>query len=114
MIVIIGCGARKRLTPAARAASQKSEAALHGSCATAVDAGLEAKNAPAGDPPDGAVVLPEGQRLDGPLAQAIVDALPDGTMFGFNSDAGVGVRTWMCVIGPVAVPTPPLPARCWC
>jgi hypothetical protein len=44
------------------------------------------------------VVLPEGQRLDGPLAHAIVDALPDGTMFGFNSDAGV--HTWMCVIGP--------------
>lgn len=61
---------------------------------------MEAKDAPAGDPPDGSVVLPEGQRLDRPLAQAIVDALPDGTMFGFNSDAGVGVRTWMCVIGP--------------
>ena len=44
------------------------------------------------------MVLPEGQRLDGPLAQAIVDALPDSTMFGFNSDAGV--CTWMCVIGP--------------
>jgi hypothetical protein len=44
------------------------------------------------------VVLPEGQRLDGSLAHAIVDAPPDGTMFGFNSDAGV--RTWMYVIGP--------------
>lgn len=70
---------------------------------------MEAKNAPAGDPPDGAVVLPEGQRLDGPLAQAIVDALPGGTMFGFNSDAGV--RTWMCVIGPGGRTDPPLPAR---
>jgi hypothetical protein len=59
---------------------------------------LEAKNAPASGPPDDAVFLPEGQQLDGPLRRAIADALPDGTTFAFNSDAGE--RTWMHVIGP--------------
>jgi hypothetical protein len=58
---------------------------------------LEAKNAPAG-PGDDAVFLPEGQGMDGPLTRAIVDALPEGTTFGFNSDADE--RTWMHVIGP--------------
>ena len=45
-----------------------------------------------------AVFLPEGQGMDGPLASAIADALPEGTTFGFNQDADG--RTWMCVIGP--------------
>ena len=57
---------------------------------------LEAKNAPPG-PHEGAVFLPEGQEMDGPLRRAIADALPDGTTFGFNNDAGE--RTWMRVIG---------------
>jgi hypothetical protein len=57
---------------------------------------LEAMNAPSG-PPDDAVFLPEGQEMDGPLTQAISDALPEGTTFGFNR---AGERTWMCVIGP--------------
>src|SRR5262249_34251966 len=48
---------------------------------------LEAKNAPAGGPPDDAVLLPESQELDGPLRRAIADALPDGTTFALNSDA---------------------------
>jgi hypothetical protein len=39
-------------------------------------------NAPSG-PPDDAVFLPEGQEMDGPLTQAII-----------------GERTWMSVIGP--------------
>jgi len=59
---------------------------------------LEAKNAPAGGPPEGAVFLPEGQEMDGPLRRAIVDALPEGTTFGFNGDADE--PTWMQVIGP--------------
>jgi hypothetical protein len=59
---------------------------------------LEAKNAPAGGPPEDAVFLPEGQELDGPLRRAIADALPDGTTFGFSSDADE--RTWLHVIGP--------------
>jgi len=59
---------------------------------------LEAKNAPAGGPPNGAVFLPEGQKMDGPLRRAIADALPDGTTFAFNSDPGE--HTWMQVIGP--------------
>ena len=59
---------------------------------------LEAKNAPAGGPPEDAVFLPEGQELDGPLRRAIADALPDGTTFCFNSDGEE--RTWMRVIGP--------------
>jgi hypothetical protein len=36
--------------------------------------------------------------MDGPLRRAIIDALPDGTTFGFNSDTDE--RTWMHVIGP--------------
>jgi hypothetical protein len=59
---------------------------------------LEAKNAPAGGPPENAVFLPEGQQMDGPLSRAIADALPEGTTFGFNIDADE--RTWMHVIGP--------------
>lgn len=58
---------------------------------------LEAKNAPAGGPPEGAVFLPEGQEMDGPLRRAIAGALPDGTTFGFNCDTEQ--RTWMAVIG---------------
>jgi hypothetical protein len=57
---------------------------------------LEAMNAPSG-PPDDAVFLPEGQEMDGPLTQAIIAALPEGTTFGFNR---AGERTWMSVIGP--------------
>ena len=59
---------------------------------------LEALNAAASGPPGDAVFLPEGQELDGPLTRAIADALPDGTTFGFNSDADE--RTWIHVIGP--------------
>ena len=59
---------------------------------------LEAKNAPAGGPAEGVVFLPEGQELDGPLRRAIINALPEGTTFGFNSDTGE--RTWMHIIGP--------------
>jgi hypothetical protein len=59
---------------------------------------VEAKNAPAGEPPEDAVFLPEGQQLDSPLSRAIVDALPEGTTFGFN--AGADGRTWMHVFGP--------------
>jgi Clp amino terminal domain, pathogenicity island component len=59
---------------------------------------VEAKNAPAGEPSEDAVFLPEGQELDSPLSRAIVDALPEGTTFGFN--AGADGRTWMHVFGP--------------
>jgi hypothetical protein len=62
---------------------------------------LEAKNAPARAPAD-AVFLPDGQVLDGPLMRAIVDALPAGTTYGFNRDAGG--RTWLHVIGPGDAP----------
>jgi Clp amino terminal domain, pathogenicity island component len=58
---------------------------------------LEARNA-AGGPPEDAVFLPEGQGLDRSLLRAIAGALPEGTTFGFNSDADE--RTWMHVIGP--------------
>jgi hypothetical protein len=44
-----------------------------------------------------AVFLPEGQQLDSPLSRAIVDALPEGTTFGFNGAEG---RTWIHVFGP--------------
>ncbi len=71
---------------------------------------LEAKNAPAGSPPDGAVFLPEGQEMDGPLRRAIIDALPEGTTFGFNS--GTDERTWMPVTGPGGKSTPFSPVRC--
>jgi hypothetical protein len=57
---------------------------------------LEAKNAAAGGPPENAVFLPEGQEFDAPLRRAIVDALPDGTTYGFNTDDGH--RTWISVI----------------
>jgi hypothetical protein len=59
---------------------------------------VEAMNAPPGGPPEGAVFLPEGQKMDSPLSRAIADALPDGTTFGFSG--GTGERTWMQVIGP--------------
>jgi hypothetical protein len=59
---------------------------------------LEAKNSPPAGPPENAVFLPEGQELDGPLRRALADALPDGTTFGFSSDANE--RTWVHVIGP--------------
>jgi hypothetical protein len=63
----------------------------------ALDAAVvEAMNAPA-RPAEDAVFLPEGQLLDSPLSQAIVDALPEGTTFGFN---GSGGRTWIHVFGP--------------
>lgn len=58
---------------------------------------LAAKNAPPGAPAD-AVFLPAGQVLDGALIRAMVDALPEGTTFGFNHD-GAG-STWLNVLGP--------------
>jgi len=58
---------------------------------------LEAKNAPPGGPPGDAVFLPAGQEMDRPLRRAIIDALPEGTTFGFNH--GEDERTWMHVIG---------------
>lgn len=58
---------------------------------------LEAKNAPAGGPPEDAVFLPEGQEMDGPLRRAVADALPDSTTFSFSDDDN---RTWIRVIGP--------------
>jgi hypothetical protein len=57
---------------------------------------LEAKNAAASGPPANAVFLPEGQELDAPLRQAIANALPDNTTYGFNSDDDH--RTWISVI----------------
>jgi hypothetical protein len=58
---------------------------------------LEALNAPAGQAPEDAVILPEGQELDSPLRRAIADALPDGTTLGFNISEDE--RTWLSVIG---------------
>jgi Clp amino terminal domain, pathogenicity island component len=57
---------------------------------------LEAKNAAASGPSENDVFLPEGQELDRPLHRAIVDALPDNTTYGFNSDADH--RVWITVI----------------
>jgi hypothetical protein len=57
---------------------------------------LEAKNASASGPPETAVFLPEGRKLDAPLRRAIVEALPDGTTYGFNSHGSH--RTWISVI----------------
>jgi hypothetical protein len=65
---------------------------------------LEAKNAPVG-PGEDAVILPEGQQMDGELTAAIVEALPQGTTFGFNRDRQ---RTWMSVIGPSGAVDPEL------
>lgn len=63
----------------------------------ALDAAIvKAMNAPVG-PAEDAVFLPEGQQLDSPLSTAIVDALPEGTTFGFNGADG---RTWIHVFGP--------------
>ncbi len=58
---------------------------------------LAVKNAPVG-PSANAVFLPEGQHMDGPLREAIIRALPEGTTFGFNFDSGG--RAWMCVFKP--------------
>lgn len=65
---------------------------------------LEAKNAPAVGPPPDAVFRPAGQGLDGELSRAIVDALPEGTTFGFNLDADG--RTWLHVFEPGGSPRP--------
>jgi hypothetical protein len=66
---------------------------------SALDAAVvEAMNAPAG-PHEDAVFLPEGQQLDSPLSTAIIDALPEGTTFGFNGRAETG-ETWIHVFGP--------------
>jgi len=63
----------------------------------ALDAAVvEAMHAPV-EPHEDAVFLPEGQQLDGPLSRAIIDALPEGTTFGFNGADG---RTWIHVFGP--------------
>ena len=70
---------------------------------------LAAMNAPAGDPAEGAVLLPEGQEMDGPLRRAIGEALPDGTTFAFNH--GADERTWMRVIGPGDETNPVLTRR---
>lgn len=67
---------------------------------------LAAKNAPRADVPEDAVLLPEGQEMDGLLRRAIANALPEGTTFGFNR--GTGERIWMCVIGPGDAPNPEL------
>jgi len=65
---------------------------------------LEAKNAPPADPPEDAVFLPTGQGMDSSLSRAIVDALPDGTTFGFNN--GEDGRTWLYVFEPGGSPRP--------
>jgi ClpA/ClpB-like protein len=65
---------------------------------------LEVKNAPAAGPPEDAVFLPESEGLDGPLSRAIVDALPEGTTFGFN--LGADGRTWLHVFDPGGSPRP--------
>ncbi len=57
----------------------------------------------ASGPSENAVFLPEGQEMDGPLRRAIIDALPERTTFGFNSDGDQ--RTWMHLIGPATVVT---------
>jgi hypothetical protein len=63
----------------------------------ALDAAVvEAMNAPIA-PAEGAVFLPAGQQLDSPLSEAIIDALPEGTTFGFN---GANGRTWIHLFGP--------------
>lgn len=59
---------------------------------------VEAMNAPAGPHAD-AVFLPEGQQLDSPLSSAIIDALPEGSTFGFNGRTETG-ETWIHVFGP--------------
>jgi hypothetical protein len=48
---------------------------------------LEAKDTPV-TPPADAVFLPDGQAMDSALMRAVVEALPEGTTFGFNRDAG--------------------------
>jgi hypothetical protein len=44
------------------------------------------------------VYLPEGQVLDGPLENAIMDALPEGATFGLNVNADQ--RVWILVFRP--------------
>lgn len=74
----------------------------------ALDAAVvEAASAPVG-PAEDAVFLPEGQQLDSPLSSAIIDALPEGTTFGFNGADG---RTWIHVFGPTAASAAKSPAR---
>jgi Clp amino terminal domain, pathogenicity island component len=69
----------------------------------ALDAAVvEAANAPV-TPHEDAAVLPEGQQLDSPLLEAISEALPEGTIYGFNSADG---RTWIHVYGPGGSPGP--------
>jgi len=43
------------------------------------------------------VFLPDGQKMDSPLSEAIIGVLPAGSTFGFNTD---GQRVWIDVIGP--------------
>jgi hypothetical protein len=63
----------------------------------ALDAAVvEAAHAPV-VPHEDAVFLAEGQQLDSPLRKALIDALPEGTNFGFNGADG---RTWIHVFGP--------------
>lgn len=59
---------------------------------------IAAKNARTNDPPKDAAFLPEGQEMDSPLRKAVIDALPEGSTFGFNHAADL--RTWMHVFGP--------------
>ncbi len=59
---------------------------------------MAAKDAPPPGPPADAVVLPQGVELDSPLLEAIHEALPPGTTYGFNSDASG--RTWVHAFGP--------------
>ncbi len=59
---------------------------------------VKAASAPVG-PHEDAVLLPEGQQLDGPLLAAISDAVPEGATFGFNGRAETG-ETWIHVFGP--------------
>src|SRR5260370_14700779 len=47
---------------------------------------LDAKNAPAGRPPEDAVRPPAGQRMAGPLRRAIIAPRPQRTAAGFNLD----------------------------
>jgi hypothetical protein len=66
---------------------------------------LAARNAPPSGPPAGAVFLPEGQDLDGPLQRALADALPDSTTFALGSEDD---RAWVCVLGAGDVSDPAL------
>jgi hypothetical protein len=63
----------------------------------ALDAAVAAAMHAPVEPHEDAVFLPGGQQLDSPLSEAIIDALPEGTTFGFNGADG---RTWIHVFGP--------------